>query len=318
MKILIVQTGRIGDMILTTPMFRVVKEQFPAAELHVLTSAKGMPIIANNSCVDKILLREKGLAGLLAALLKVRMEHYDLWIDPKDHSSSESRLLARYSGAKKKIGFNKNEKPVFDISIPSDNENFSLHAVERNLRTFASLGYEDKKIVRPELFIDSQIESEVSKALLQSEKKLVVVNISAGQPTRAWNDEGWSSVIEWCFQKGFSVALSFQPSDAERAKNFQQKFPPLIVISSPTIHHAIALVKHALLVVTVDTSIVHIASAYNTPIVALYPNVDWNYNKFHPLSDKQAVIISSDSNSLKNISAEAVLVKIDEIVPNEN
>ncbi|MFA6541419.1 MAG: glycosyltransferase family 9 protein [Bacteroidota bacterium] len=310
MKILIVQIGRIGDMILTTPMFGALKERFPGSELHVLTSPKGFPVIRMNPHLSKIILHRKGIAGMLGTVLTVRKERYDVWIDPKDHGSSESSFLARYSGAKEKIGFNKAGKHVFTAAVPSEQENYSLHAVERNLLSLASLGCAVNNARRPELFVSAEVEIRTA-SIVQGKRKIAVVNISAGQATRRWSTEGWSRVIERCLQRNFDVAVAFQPADERQAREFKQRFPDIIVADSPSIEYAVALVKRASLVVSVDTSIVHIASAFDIPIVALYPDVEWNLNKFKPLSTRQSVIVSSSPVSLLDISPDAVLSRID-------
>ena len=110
MKILIVQIGRIGDMVLTTPMFRAIAEYLPAAEIHVLTSPRGFPVIDNNPRITKRLLYTKDLLSLPRTIARLRAEEFDVWIDPKDHPSGEGSVLASWSGASSKIGF---DKPSF-------------------------------------------------------------------------------------------------------------------------------------------------------------------------------------------------------------
>lgn len=307
-----VQTGRIGDTILTTPMFPALKAAFPGALLHVLASAKGFSVLSHDPHVSKILVRHQGLPGLMLAALKARQEGYDLWIDPKDHASSESSFLARSSGAKQKIGFNGPGR-VFDVSIPSDQDNLKLHAVDRNFQALASLEI-PAGLRRPELYPEAGAAAEVDRALAGDAGPLAVVNISAGQPSRSWEEQSWSRVMDHLRTRGFKVALAFQPADAARAENFCRLVPGVMAIPSPTVHTAVALVRKARLVVTVDTAVVHMASAFDIPVVALYPDVDWNTRKFAPLSSLQKVVVSKDPGSLAGIPAEIVLKKIAEII----
>ncbi len=313
MKILIIQIGRIGDMILTTPMFRALKKHDPSMEIHILISPHGLPIIANNPHISKIIVHNKSIIGSFASIVKVRAEHYDVWIDPKDHSSSEGTMLAKFSAAKKKIGFNKKGREDFRIGIPSDEENVKLHATERNVRTLSSLGIFFSSVPRPELFVDTKIENEVCELFRDSTQRIAVVNISAGNESRMWNDGSWGEVIALCSEKKYRVAIIFQPNDRERAESLCVQHPESVLFNSPTMQHVIALMYLAKIVITVDTSVVHVASAFNTPIVALYPNVEWNYHKFRPLSEQQFVLISDDPKSLRGISTKAVLEKIVEL-----
>lgn len=300
-------------MILTTPMFSALKERFPGSQLHVLASPKGVPIVRLNPHLSKVIVHRKGIAGLLGTLLAVRKERYDVWIDPKDHASSEGSIMARYSGAKQKIGFNKPGKRVFSTHIRSEQENFSLHAVERNLLALASIGCAVNTDRRPELFVSEDVESRTA-SIVEGRRKIAVVNISAGQAARQWSAEGWNRVIGRCIEMNFDVAVTFQPADAGQAREFKRQFPDIIAADSPSIEFAVALVKRASLVVSVDTSIVHIASAFDIPIVALYPDVEWNLNKFKPLSSRQSVIVSSSPDSLLGISPDTVLSRIDGLI----
>ncbi|KAB2921195.1 MAG: glycosyltransferase family 9 protein [Bacteroidetes bacterium] len=311
-RILIVQIGRIGDMVLTTPVFDALAERFPEAELHLLASPKGAPVAAHDPRIARIHLHRKGVAGLVSSILALRRERFDVWVDPKDHPSTEGALLARWSGAPRRIGFNAEGSRAFTETVPSDRENVSLHAVERNLLALRTLGIERRGIVRPSLYIEKSAEEAVERDL-NGAAAPAVVNISAGQATRRWKEEGWSAVIRYCFGKGMDVALAFQPSDAERAAAFKREFPRLIVPGSPGIGHAAALVKRAALVVTVDTAVVHLASAFDIPVVALYTNVPWNFAKFRPLSTRQEVLMSSEAESLLSVTAEAVVLKMEQL-----
>jgi ADP-heptose:LPS heptosyltransferase len=71
-----------------------------------------------------------------------------------------------------------------------------------------------------------------------------------------------------------------------------------------------ALVPQVCLVVTPDTSVVHIASAFNVPQVALFPPVEWNLNKFRPLSDSSIVLQPKEGETIAAIPVEVVVKAI--------
>ncbi|MGA2296363.1 MAG: lipopolysaccharide heptosyltransferase family protein, partial [FCB group bacterium] len=85
MKILIVQLGRIGDMILATPMFRAVREKYPDAEIHVLAGKHNFFVINNNPRIDKIYIHKKNPFNIIKNILALKKEKYDYWLDAKDH-----------------------------------------------------------------------------------------------------------------------------------------------------------------------------------------------------------------------------------------
>lgn len=289
-------------MVLTTPMFRAITEHLPAAEIHVLTSPRGLSVIDNNPRIAKRHLHQKKLLVLPRLISRLRAEQFDVWIDPKDHPSGEGSFLASMSGASLKIGFNKPGQRVFAIQIPSAEENFERHAVQRNLLALAALlpGKAELLVPRPELFVDP--ECTVTLPL-----HTILINISAGNPSRHWPSEHWSTVINACAQRAIPTALMFDPSDRETAKEIAARGGNSILLDTPTIHHAIAAVSGAACVLSSDTSIVHIAAAFNKPIVALYPRVDWNLKKFRPLSDTSIVVMPEEAQSFRDIPAARVI-----------
>lgn len=305
MKILIVQIGRIGDMVLTTPMFRAIGDHLPDAEIHVLTSPRDLSVISNNRRITKIHLYRKNFIALPRLAAQLRSQHYDVWIDPKDHSSGEGSLLASLSGARQKIGFNKPEQHLFDVALPSAETNYGLHVSDRNLLALSSLISVDPSHLnrRPELFVDHD-------CAVQFDPRTVVINISAGNPSRHWPAERWSAVIAECARLSLPVGLMFDPADHAAAKEIAARGGNCLLLDTPTIHHAIAAVSSATLVISPDTSVVHIAAAFNIPIIALYPRVEWNLKKFHPLSDRSAVILPDESQTFQEIPAERVIEKL--------
>ena len=313
MKILIVQIGRIGDMVLTTPMFRSIKEYMPNASVQVLSSKRASQVIINNPHLDKIHIYLKGIS-LLGLVHKLRKERFEIWIDPKDHYSFESTILATLSNAKLKIGYNRIGKKVFDVSIRSYEQNTTLHVVERNLLPLAHLGITQNKNILPEIFIHESIINKVASTIHTVKEKLSVINISAGHPSRKWEITKWVEVIRYLEYQRYLVLVIFDPRDIKEAENISTLHPSVKLIYSPSIDYINAIISMANIVVTPDTAIVHIASAFNIPIIVLYPNVKWNINKFRPLSKENEIVISDEGINVCDISAQSVIDAITRIL----
>jgi heptosyltransferase III len=314
MKILVVQIGKIGDMVLTTPLFREIHRHFPGARVNALVSRRGAPVIRGNPNISKILVYRKDPLSLLFLLLKLRLTRYDFLIDPKDHFSTESALLARMSGANISIGFNKRGNKVFSRPLPAQEENYTMHAAARNLLPLTLMGISNSLSDRPELFPDPILQAGIRERSAVCNGKTILLNISTGDACRLWEEKKWCEVAEFCLKKGFHVLLSFQPKDAAMAGNIQKQQPAALLFHSASIRDVIALVPLVSLVVTPDTSIVHIASAFNIPQVALFPPVEWNLNKFRPLSDSSVVLQPKDGEAIAAIRAEDVIRAVETIM----
>jgi ADP-heptose:LPS heptosyltransferase len=314
MKILIVQIGRIGDMVLTTPMFRVVANHIPNAELHVLASPRGAPVLQGNPRVKKIFIYRKDPFSLLLMFVRLRRTRYDWLIDPKDHPSREGALLARICRAQNRVGYNREGEKIFSFGIPSNDENMALHAVARNLACLRPLGVTHHADCRPELFPDARRTKKICETILPDDRKTILLNISAGDASRYWPVEKWAKVAELCLARGLRVLITYQPSDGRSAKALRDLQPGVILYHSSTINEIIAVMPLVNFVITLDTSIVHIASAFDVPQIALFPGVEWNLKKFRPLSSLSVVQQPEKGEAVSTIPAENVIAEIEKII----
>lgn len=316
MKILIILLGRIGDMILSTPMFSAIKKKFPESEIHILASNSNYSIITNNPFIEKVFIFNKAPVKLIETFIKLRKENYDYLIDPKDHYSRESNILARLIKSKIKIGFNPVGKNTYHFGIKSYIENHELHFISRTFLALQHIGIvQQPTIPKPEVYPPNDSINYVGNVLKSiTAKKNLVINISAGSQERIWKSENWMSVINNIDKDKFKIIITYAPSEAMQAKELSENVPHLLLFPSRNFNDVIALISRVNLIITPDTSVVHVASAYNIPIIALYTSYEDVYKKFHPLSDVQKVIFPNiKSYHIQDILPKDVIEAFDKI-----
>ena len=218
-KILIVQLGRLGDFILATPMLRALKQDDPRHQIHVLASRHNAALARAHPLVDHVLTHSKKIMTTLALLAQLKRERYDYWIDPKDHFSRESHLLARWGRAKCKIGFNAKDKhAVFDVTLPSAEENFHEQVAVRNLRALQTLGVSNSG-PRPVLFTLPSAEKELNDFLQQHQiERYDVVHLSASREIRYWPQKNWIAFLREIAGGNRHFLLTCAPQDAALAQ----------------------------------------------------------------------------------------------------
>ena len=84
----------------------------------------------------------------------------------------------------------------------------------------------------------------------------------------------------------------------------------LTFIKTKDILETSEVIRNSDIVLTADTSIVHICSTFNIPLVGIYPDLEWNLEKFKPLSDDYEVVISQSENSIKEVSGGEIAEKV--------
>ena len=309
MKLLFIQLGRIGDMVLLTSAFKALKEKYPDSIIDVLAGRKNYQILKDNPKVNNIIIFNKSPFKLIQTISKISKLKYDFYIDPKDHHSTEGRFIAGFVKSAKKIGFNGYKRKIFDISIPSDIENSGLHSITRIFNSLKPLSISiGETIPKPELFTNSDSEEYVNSFLGENEiDKFILINLSAGSKSRMLSVEKWTELLNKIINENRSV-LSFAPAENEMAIELSKSFNNLNLFQSRSINDVISLVKRAKLLITPNTSLVHIASAFDTPIIAFYNSDDEDCRKFRALSSKQKVIfLSENMDDLKENEIENIL-----------
>jgi ADP-heptose:LPS heptosyltransferase len=310
MKFLIVQLGRIGDMILMTPAFRALKEKFPDSEIYALAGRKNYKVLENNPNIEITFVHDKSPLKLTQNIYKIRKLGLDYWIDPRDHDSRESRLLAQLISANKKIGFNLPGTAVFDISLPEAER--ALHHVEIGLNALKPLGINiNGKLPRPELFPNDDSESYADFVLSENEiDDFIMLNISASNENKMWPNKKWTEFIKKSDFRGLPVLITNAPAEEERAESLRHKCDYIYRFKSRNVADVFSLAKRSKLVITPDTSVVHIAAAFNKPCFALYSGMEKYYNKFYPLSDKfEAVKADKGDEGISTIKVNKAVEK---------
>ena len=106
------------------------------------------------------------------------------------------------------------------------------------------------------------------------------------------------------------IIILFSPDKEEKIKHKILKLNLAYVVKSyktNTINSVSALIKNLDIIITPDTSITHIASAFNKPVITIHESNDESYKLFAPTSDLNRTIFSNDKKSLNGFSPLAVV-----------
>ncbi len=303
MKFLVVQLGRIGDLILITPVFSALKKKFPNCTIDLFAGRNNWKIVKNNPNIDNIIVFEKSPFGYLKTISNIYFNKYDYWIDPKDHKSTESQIFAQISRSKNKIGYNLIRKKVFNIELPIPNR--PLHHIEIGINAIVPLGIELPELApKPQLFTTIENDEFVSKFLSSNQiSDYFVLNISASTTDRMWNNDKWLELFNQTMKFKQKLIICNAPNQQEQALELSSLLNNAYHFPSRSINDMVSLVVKSIAVITPDTSIVHIAAAFNKPSFSLYNGIEDAYAKFYPLSDQSFIMRSpKDDFGIQQIS----------------
>lgn len=309
MKVLIVQLGRIGDTVLTTPLLKVLKDKIKNLELHVLSGRNNYHFLLEHPFVDKVFIYDKKIVSSLRMISNIRKTKYDYWIDIKDHPSTESALLAKLGKAKTKIGFN-GKKHIFDIDPHTEYKSKYEHYVEVALRPvkYLNIDIEERKI-RPNLFENNKSKQKLTQFLkMNNIENYFCLNNSATAVSRMLQKEKWFVLLDQINHEGKKCLIISDPKAVVAAKEVASKYKNIFYYPTTSIIDVFSVVKNSELVITVDTSIVHIASAFNKTQLCFYTNLPNKITEFSPLSDNYILVKSpNEGDSVADIKIEDIL-----------
>jgi tRNA threonylcarbamoyl adenosine modification protein (Sua5/YciO/YrdC/YwlC family) len=291
MKILIIQTAFLGDVILTTSFIADVADKYPRAEIHVLVRKGVESILSGNPHISQIHTRDKK-ASTLSELLRlnklVRKIRFDQVYNL--HRFAFAGFLTWYSGAKLKAGYSASPF-AFSFThkvkheIPAASKNGFLHEVQR-MRLLLDPTIK-KEIRRPQLFPDQELKLKVKS--FTKNNSYVLIAPSSLWFTKRWPESKWNKLIE-LIPDWLSVYLVGGKEDIElcerlaadkcNVKNYAGKL---------TLLESTALMEKAIRVFVNDSSPLHMASSVNAPTTAIFCSTKPDFG-FTPLSQDRRII----------------------------
>ena len=286
-KILLIRFSSIGDIVLTTPVVRCLRKQFPDVELHVLTKPSYRSIYAANPNVDKVFELTSNINEVIALL---REEHYDFIVDlHKNWRSLRVRMaLHRPSASFPKLDFQKFLYTKLKIgTLPQ------LHIVDRYFKAVEKLGVQNDG-QGLDFFFNEGDEMHYEDLPETFREGFVAVVIGGQHTTKILPVD---KVVEVCEALDYPVILVGGPEDAARGERIKNKVGSYVGNScgSLTVGQSASLLKLADAVLTNDTGMMHIAAALRKPIVSVWGNTvpEFGMYPYLPQGMKPAAIIEN-------------------------
>lgn len=293
MRILIIQTAFIGDVVLATPVIEKLKEKFPNSEIDFLVRKGNENLVLNHPKLRDVLIFDKkqGKYRNLVRLIKgIRQNKYDYVINLQRFLTTG--IITSFSGARKTIGFNKNPLSfLFSYSVDHHIDgNIYKHEVERNLMLLNPLMGE-VSMTKPRLYPSSS-----DKAVIPADEKYIVIAPSSVWFTKQYPEERWSKLIS-LIPLRYKVYLTGGPGDLEQCMRIASKSgnPNIEILSGKlTFLQSAALISGAVMTFVNDSAPLHFASAVNAPVTAIFCSTIPGFG-FGPLSDQSYVVETTES-----------------------
>ncbi len=275
-KFLFVRQDRIGDVLVSTPLFHALKKRYPAATIDVLLSVNNHVALSNDPVIRKRWLYDKGVLSTIRMIREIRREKYDFVIDLMDNPSATSTVVCLLSGSRWNVGLEKENAYVYDIVVPLLSRK-DTHIVDRIAQLLVPFGIdpgrEDLRIRYTVADRSRRFANDVLKRVRQSPGKVVGINISAGHDVRFWGVDNFRALLSLLQRRipHRQFLLLFKPAHKRLAREIAEGFRNVSVSpDTESFDEFAALISLLGLIITPDTSAVHLAAAFGIPAVVLY------------------------------------------------
>lgn len=273
MRVLFLRQDRLGDVLVSEPVIRAVREAYPSAQIDILLSPNNIAARhAIGHLVDNVVLYKKRGLGGMSAIRQIRRNRYDVVVDLMDNPSATSTLFLRSSGIPVRIGIDKANRAVYSHVVPLRDRS-SVHIVERIAQLVLPFGIDPATLdLRLRYRLNDAERDEATTCLATHGRRTAVFNLTGTDDARRYGAERWVSVITDFRRRSpdWRAVVAGAPHDASMLRYVAEATGADVLPPTPSFHAFAATVMQATLLVTADTSIVHVAAAASVPQVVLY------------------------------------------------
>lgn len=286
-SILIILVAGIGDLVMSSNSLKALRNGFPNADIHLLTSSDAAALAKNYTYVDKVWefpIREFRtnriyILNMLKIALKLRKIKFLTAINlyKVDTWAGALKIALLFSVIKPKIKIGHNHKVlhlILNKSVPADtfdNRHFSDammkiaelaggKPIRKDLEVFWEEGTEKKW---ENLFLNDQAKDKVN----------IGINPGGDRENRRWDPENYATVADQLINRYAAQIFIFGgPGEEDIAKKIQKfmKGESINLAGKLNLNDLVFIISRLDLLVTNDSGPMHIASAVKTPLVAIF------------------------------------------------
>lgn len=335
-NILVIKLSAAGDVILATPSLRAVRKAFPRAKIYCLTHKNYYQILQSCPYLNGVIVydpndKEKGLAGLLQMVKRLRFYNFDIVIDLQNNW--RTHLLTFLCMPGKSYGYDNGKLGWLltnRIRLPQE----KMGPVAHQFKVLNMLGIENTGDDHLEMWTPRREESYVDEIFeeewLANSKRIVGINLAASLKweTKNWPIESIAKLCDMMAKKNIRVVITGMDKDRELGRSLMAltSSKPALLIGKTDLSQLAYVIKRCHVFITPDSAPMHIAAAVGTPLIAFFGPTDperhlppgekiFVFRKLltcSPCYGSRCRIATHDC--MRTISPEEVMEKVEELI----
>jgi len=295
-KILVIKLRHIGDVMLTIPVFRALRENFPDSHISALINSGTEEVLSGNHLIDEIIIFDRNIKKMntamryikeLSFLKQIRMKGFDMTVDLT--SGDRSAIVSLLSGAQYRIAYSPKKEGLLAkryLYTHLAKKQAGQHMVLQNLEVVRQFGI-DTKHEQLDFFIPEDARMFVKRVFEENnipplskggQRGVTIVHV---HPTsrwlfKCWKDKYMAEVIRRLIDNKSKVIVTSSPEKHELEKaqyiiSLIDSHQSLIDLTGKsTIKQLAAIADASDIFIGVDSAPMHIAAAVGTPVIAIF------------------------------------------------
>jgi heptosyltransferase-2 len=339
-RILIVRTDRIGDVLLSTPVIKALRENYPHAYIAMMVSPYAKDIVEGNPYLDDIIIydkdgKHKSWARSIKFSQRLKKKRFDLAVIL--HPTNRVHLVTFFAAIPRRIGYDRKLGFLLTDRIKHTKQWGEKHELEYSLDLLRYLGIElgDKALympIKPES--EKWVDELFNQVGVKNTDKLLAIHPGASCPSKIWPNERFADAADRLMGKyGFKCLVVAGPKDIALANNVikHMQHPAINIAGKTSVSQLASILKKCQLFISNDSGPVHIASAMGTPVISIFGRSQKGLSpkRWGPVGKKDKILHKEvgcieclahncvkDFACLKAITVDDVLKAVDSIFKN--
>lgn len=303
-KIIVIKLRHIGDVLLSVPVFRALRENYPQAHISAIVNSGTEDVLTGNPLINEVIVFDRGIKKInplqkylkeLSFLKMIRTKGFDMAVDLT--SGDRAAIISFVSGARYRLAYDLDKNGFLGkryLYTHLAKKDGSQHMVLQNLDIVKQFGISTGDLT-VDIFIPEAARQFIKKTFEENNiappphltkggqrgVKVVHVHPTSRWLFKCWKDEYMAEVIAWLIEQGIRVIVTSSPDKKElyKAKRILSlvsyqlpaiSYQLIDLCGKTTIKQLAAISEASDLFLGVDSAPMHIAAAVGTPVIALF------------------------------------------------
>ena len=278
-RILIVRTDRMGDVILSTPVIRALREALPKAYLGMMVDRANRELVEGHPDLDVVILydkqgRQRGWWSTLQFAKVLRSHRFDTALIL--HSTNRIVLVSFLAGIHRRIGYARRLSWLLTDRLPYVKREGNRHELDYNLDLLRLLGIQplNRTLAIPTTPSNSEkVDVFFRQQGINPQRPIVVLHPGASCPSKRWPAERFARVADQVIERyGWQVVVVTGPQETAFGEGVtvQMRQPAFQAFGVFSLGELACFLKRSKCLVSNDSGPVHLACAVGTPVVSIF------------------------------------------------